>query len=285
MSDLNERVSAAASGALQATPKGQAPSTVWDLVRSKREVLEAALPKHLTADRYLQVVLNQIRKNAELQVCDPQSLLGAIYALAQVGLEPDGRNAHLVPFRDKKKPLKQVQPIIDYRGYIELAMRSGRVKDIYAEVVHEKDHFVETKGLQRDLVHRPYDGDDDPGPLVASYAVINYTAGGYAYVVLRRRDIAKRRSSSKTTSDFGPWAQWEEGMWLKSAIRALAKFMPYSPEIARAETVDRAVDNGVNIIDGDVIDVLQIDTRAGELVEAEATEPAELNSAEQETAS
>lgn len=241
--------------------------SIFDLIQDKGDVIARALPQHVTPERFVQVTLNQVRRTPKLQACDAASLLGAVYALAQVGLEPDGRNAHLVPFG------KECTPIIDYRGYIELAARSGRVEDLYAEVVHEKDHFQERRGLHRDLVHEPYDGDDDPGQLVAAYAVVHFTTGGFNYVVLKARDVNKRKAASKSSSrSDSPWKMWPERMWAKSAVRALSPYLPYSPELARAEALDSAIDRGLTFHDEVELDELVTDVDGEDVDEDDTLE-------------
>lgn len=250
--DLAEKVTAARD-----TQRGGSPptktATVAERIQAQRDEIARALPRHIDPDRFTRVVLTQIRKTPKLSACEWPSLAAAVMQLAQVGLEPDGRNAHLVPYG------RECTPIIDYRGYMELARRSGQVADIYAEVVRDHDVFRQTLGLHRDLVHEPADGDR--GDIVAVYAVVRFVNGGFSFVVLDRTQIDARRGRSKTaTASHSPWKTDEEAMVLKTAIRALAKYLPYSPEIANAEDIDRRDDHTRNVDDlGDVIDIDAID--------------------------
>jgi recombination protein RecT len=230
-------------------------ATVADRIQGQRDEIARALPRHIDADRFTRIVLTQVRKTPKLAACEWPSLAAAIMGLAQVGLEPDGRNAHLVPYG------RECTPIIDYRGYMELARRSGQVADIYAEVVRDGDVFRQTLGLHRDLVHEP--AVDGRGDITHAYAVVRFVNGGYAFVVLDRDQIDARRARSKTAgASHSPWKTDEEAMTLKTAIRALAKYLPYSPEIAQAEDIDRRDDRnrgddlgGIVDNDPDVIDV------------------------------
>jgi recombination protein RecT len=232
---------------VKAAPLGVG-STIYDRISHQRDEIARALPRHMDADRFTRIVLTQVRRTPKLLACSQASLLGSVMLLAQVGLEPDGRNAHLVPYGT------DAQAIIDYRGYIELARRSGLVTDIYAEVVCANDEFHYELGLHRDLRHVPAEGDR--GELVKVYAVANFTGGGYAFVVLTDTDVAKRRARSKSASgSTSPWKTDPEAMWRKSAIRALSPYLPYSPELVRAEALDRAVDSGTVPSDLDFIDI------------------------------
>lgn len=253
-SNLAERVQNGAEVA--ATGK----KSVFDLLKGQAAEIERALPKHMDADRFARIAMTQLRRTPKLMQCDAGSIIGSVMRLAQVGLEPDGRNAHLVPFG------KECTPVIDYRGYMELARRSGQVADIYAEAVYSNDHFIYTLGLHRDIVHEPSSGER--GKLTHTYAVCNFKDGGQAFVVLNEADVMKRKAESKTaTRSDSMWVKWPEKAWNKTAVRALAAFMPYSPEMQLAENTDRAVDSG-----RDFISIDEIGDEADAVIDAEVIE-------------
>ena len=256
----------AAQSAGASTAKGQ---TIADMVRSQRDEIARALPRHVDADRFTRIVLTQVRRTPKLAACDWPSLAGAIMHLAQVGLEPDGRNAHLVPYG------RECTPIIDYRGYIELARRSGEVSDIYAEVVRAADEFTYTLGLHRDLVHQPAAGER--GDITHAYAVVKFVNGGFGFVVLSRDQIDDRRSRSKTAkASHSPWQSDYEAMALKSAIRALAKYLPYSPELVSAERIEAADRPDAPALDAGLDDLDVIDVE--DVTDEPVASPAEVGS-------
>lgn len=226
---------ATAAGAVAAKPREK---TIFDLVMGSKEQLALALPKHIPVDRMLRVVITAMRRTPKLQKCNAMSLLGSIMTCGQLGLEPnDPRGlAYLIPYGE------ECQLIIGYRGYIDLAMRSGMVTHIQAMTVYEKDTFEYEQGLDMKLRHVPYMGAEDPGKVVASYAIATMPNGAKAIVVLPRRDIDRARlaSSSVKAGRPSPWDDWFPEMAMKTAVRRLAKFMPQSPEFAHAVEVDGA---------------------------------------------
>src|SRR5579875_1232064 len=176
----------------------QRTTTVIDLVRSMRDQFAAALPRQLDADRFVRVAMTTLRTNPRLLQCDQQSLLAALMISAQLGLEPGGPlgHAYLVPFKS------EVTFIVGYRGYIDLARRSGMVRSVYAEAVREGDEFQWTLGLHRDIVHRP---GRERGELTHVYAVATYRDGTDPdFVVLDRAKVDSFRRRSKAADD-GPW--------------------------------------------------------------------------------
>jgi recombination protein RecT len=138
---------------------------------------------------------------------------------------------YFVPFGNTKSGNKDVQFIIGYKGYVDLARRSGEIKTIYAHAVYSNDDFKYELGLEPVLHHVPAEGDR--GELTHSYAVAHFTNGGYAFEVVDKYQVLKRRKASQSSkSDYSPWVKWEEEMWIKTAIRILSKWLPLSVDIA-----------------------------------------------------
>ena len=112
---------------------------------------------------------------------------------------------------------------------------------------------------------------DERGPLRAVYAVARMKDAERVFVVLGRQEVEKVRKASKA-GDSGPWVSWEEEMWKKTAIRRLCKYLPLSPEMQRAISLDEQADAGVaqSLADG-IINLPEIGEE--EVIEVAATEP------------
>lgn len=213
-----------------------------------------ALPKHITPDRMARVCLTALRTTPKLATCTQESFLGAILACAQLGLEPNSPLGHafLVPYENYKAKRTDCQLIIGYQGMIELAYRSGRVTSIAAQVVRQGDHFIYELGLRPKLEHRPSeDADREQRPITHAYAVAQIKDGEPISWVLSYPQIEARRTrgaSGKKYPDGNrvktPWDTDYEAMALKSAVRALFKWIPKSPELALAEHVEDASEVG-----------------------------------------
>jgi recombination protein RecT len=138
---------------------------------------------------------------------------------------------------------KQVTLIPGYRGLVELARRSGQLSTIYARVVHARDVFHYAMGSDEKIEHVPSD-EDEPGDLVAVYAVARFKDGGMQMEVMRKRDIEKIRTRSKSGNS-GPWQTDYEEMAKKTVVRRLCKMLPLSPEIAKATQLDEQAERGL----------------------------------------
>jgi len=209
---------------------------VQDLLTANFKAIQSCLPKHMTPERMCRVAFNTVQRTPALLDCTPYSLVAAIVEASALGLEIDTRGqAYLVPYG------KTVTLIPGYKGLMDLAYRSGRVSSIYADVVCANDTFEFAMGLDSKLVHVP--NLEDRGELNAVYAVAKIKDSDPAFVVLGKSEIEKVKKSSKAASS-GPWRTWEEEMWKKTAIRRLCKYLPLSPEVQRAVSLDELADAG-----------------------------------------
>lgn len=204
-------------------------------IEARRATLEASAASLIDPKRLKGVVLSAFSRNPSLWDCDPISVARAVVESAQYGLEPTGAigGAHLVPFRNNKTGKYEAQLIIDYRGYITLARRSGEVSKVVARVVREKDDFTVEQGSAERLVHVPYLGQDDPGNITHVYAVISYRDGSTQHDYDTRAWVETIRKRSKA-KDAGPWVTDYAEMAKKSILRRLMKTAPLTIEARRA---------------------------------------------------
>lgn len=176
-------------------------------------------------------------KEPKILNCTISSIIDAALFCSRYGLGPGDRGVYLVPFSTT------LQTIIDYKGLIQLAYRSGMVESMNAEVIYENDAYTIEYGTNRQLNHVPKIGDR--GKPIAAYAVCTLTNGASGFKLLEESEILNRRPS-KLKSD-SPWHKWPMAMWKKTAVHDLAKWIPLTPEMAdfaraigdsRTETLD-----------------------------------------------
>jgi recombination protein RecT len=228
------------------TNKNSQVATVRDWLTSDafKEQLRLAAPEMMDVNRLIRIVFTQIRRNPKLMECTRESLMACVMGCAQLGLEPEPflGQAYLVPYG------KECTLIPGYRGYIALARRSGEVKSVTAQAVHENDTFELVYGVPEDkLRHVPAIGKR--GDFVGAYVVFRYKDGSYSFDYMPKEDIDKIRKRSKASSS-GPWVTDYEEMAKKTVIRRHIKIAPLSVELrkaAAAEDVLAAGESQVNI--------------------------------------
>jgi recombination protein RecT len=161
--------------------------------------------------------------NPKLIHCTQVSLFNCLMRLCELGLEPDGRRAHLIPYGDTCTLL------IDYKGIAELIRRNGEVAHIHCDVVGVNDHFEYRFGTGGKLEHVPFVGDR--GRIKCAYSYIRLKDGTEEYDVMSTEDIERVRKDHSRAGDKSPWVtDWNE-MAKKTVFRRHAKLLPLSPEV------------------------------------------------------
>lgn len=217
---------------------------------------EMAAPKWLSVDRLLRVVFTSVMKNPRLLDCTTESLMGAIMQCAQLGLEPILGRAHLIPYRNNKKPGKplecQFQP--GYQGLVDLAERSGQIETVKAHVVYENDKFDIEYGLDEKLIHKPK-MDGPRGKPIGAYTVWARKSGVKTYSFMLLDDIYRDFRSKSVAYKYAirdkrtdtPWIENEPEMLKKSMIKRHSKLEPASIEFMTAVETDNSADIGENV--------------------------------------
>jgi len=184
----------------------------------------AALPAHVSVEKFSRVAMTAIQANPQLQDADRRSLFGAIVRLAQDGLLPDGREAALVMFGNKA----QAMPMI--AGILKKIRQSGDVAKISAQVVYENDHFLVKYGFDEDVEHTPPPLDKPRGKPIGAYATAVLKDGERMLEVMSLEEIEKVRAVSRAAKN-GPWVAWWSEMARKTVMRRLSKRLPMSTDL------------------------------------------------------
>ena len=206
--------------------------------------LARVLPKHMTADRMTRLALSALRTNKNLAQCSVQSVAVSLMACSVLGLEPNTPQGHayLIPFK------KECTFVIGYKGMIELFYRSGAVASAQSFSVFDGDEFRVELGLNRNLTHVPSNNPTrcDPEKLTHVYAVIELKEHGIKPIwgVLDRYQVEQHRARSMAR-DSGPWKSDYVKMAEKTAIRDIARFVPFSIErVSAAAAYEGARERG-----------------------------------------
>lgn len=245
------------SGALLKTPLRQVQSVQQLLMNEgARDQLQMVAAKHMNPERMMRVVANAIRTTPLLRDCEPMSFLGALMHCASLGLEPNTPlgHAYLIPFKNSRKNIVEVQVVIGYKGFIDLARRSGQLATIHGDVVYSDDEvWSHEYGSNQHLRHRP---GPRKGNRIGAYCHVKLsigdgaTAEGHRFMSMDEI-LAHRNQHSqgwKTAVKFGktadsPWNEKNpqfEGMAIKTVVRALANRgeLPMSIEFMEAMQSD-----------------------------------------------
>ncbi len=262
------------TGGRSISPLDRKFGTVRGLLDKMGPQFAKVLPRHISADKLIRVALTTWRSGDALMECEPLSFAGAVLECAQLGLIPDsilGR-AHLVPFWNGKRQVRECNVVLGYQGLVELALRSGQVKDINAQVVYQNDNFEFEYGTEERLKHswNPMHDDGDRGKPIAVYMFARLRDGEQHFQVLpwskilqtRDRALNQRKAWIEVDKETGeeramkrgkngnysfdtPWVTDTPEMARKTAIRYGSKLLPLSSEFQRAASLDERNDLGL----------------------------------------
>ena len=197
------------------------------------------------ATRLQKLVLAMVPKSPKLLECTPASVALCLMHCAELGLEPSSTLGHvyLIPRYSSKTRSQECSFLVGYKGYMELARRSGDVRTMYAGVVYAGEEFainISSAGVE--VSHKPsFDVtlDRSPEAVVASYVIMTTRSGGTYTEWCTKAEIDERRKAGGSKG-FSPWSTHFDRMARKSAIRKLfdGGTVPLSPQMARANEIE-----------------------------------------------
>lgn len=203
----------------------------WLVAQEVKSKLINVLPSNITPEKFTDIAIAALARTPDLQKCTQQSLIRCVTELATFGLTPDGRRAHLVPFRNRKQNTYECTLIIDYKGLVELILRSGIVKKIRPELVCEHDEFLYNKG---EVVKHIIDPFSDRGAIKGAYAEATFADGLTQVALMSKKEIDGIMYRTQEQGKSGPWKYDYGEMAKKTAFRRLAKWLPLTPEAHEA---------------------------------------------------
>jgi recombination protein RecT len=210
----------------------------------------AVLPTHIRAETWVRIAQGALKRGkrapgagnrTELEVAaanNPAVFLASLLDAARLGLEPGTEQYYLTPRKVGGK--LEILGIVGYQGYIELMYRAGAIASVVAEVVYSGDRFTYRPGVDERPVHEIDWDAEDRGRLrlVYAYAIMKDGATSKV-VVLNSAAIATiKKKAQGANSEYSPWNTNPDAMWLKSAVRQLAKWVPTSAEYRRQQLRD-----------------------------------------------
>lgn len=189
-------------------------------------------------------LLQVCRSNALLQQAEPMSVIAAAMTAATLDL-PLNQSlgfAYIVPFRNGKTGHQEAQFQIGYKGFIQLAMRSGQMKRIVAEPIYEAQIISRNpiKGYEFDFDRQP-EKHEAPAGYYAYMELINgFTAEAYMTTTQIQEHAARYSQTAK--KGYGVWKDNFDAMALKTVLKKLlTKYAPMSVEMQQAVISDQAV--------------------------------------------
>lgn len=214
-----------------------------DDVRSK---FMEILGKRSTA--YISSVLSVVNSNNLLQKAEPASIYMAamMAAVLDLPINQNLGNAYIVPYGNK------AQFQLGYKGFIQLALRSGQFKTIGSKAVYEGQLEIDDSGFEGYSFRWSNKLSEKVIGYVAYFKLLN---GFEKSLYMSIEEVTKHGKKYSKSFNNGPWKTDFDSMATKTVLKLLLdKYAPKSIEMQKAQIVDQAVINDVDTLDVDYID-------------------------------
>lgn len=211
--------------------------TMKDLVEAQLPAIERQLGGAMNSEAFVRAVLSEITKQPKLMSASPATVLGGVMLAAQLRLEIGAGLGEFFLTPRKEKGVDICLPVIGFQGLVKLALRSEMVTNVQAFLVRDGDDFTYGANAERGMFYEWVPADfDESREWVGVVASARMKSGGTTWAYLTRAQVFKRRPHywDKGT----PWQTHEEEMAKKTAVRALAKYLPKSTDLGRALEAD-----------------------------------------------
>ena len=272
--------------------------------------------------RFISSIVSAVQVNPALQECTNPSIVSAALLGESLNLSPSPQlgQYYMVPYDNSKKGVKEAQFQIGYKGYIQLAIRSGQYKKLNVLAIKEGE-LIRFDPLNEEIEVRLIEDEElrEEAPTIGYYAMFEYTNGfrkalywskrkmlahadKYSKAFFIKETTVKTRYGTKKRVSFADfeagnypkddewmyssfWYKDFDGMAYKTMLRQLiSKWGIMSIEMQTAVNADMAVireDGSMDYVDNEPEDVYA-DNEVSEADQAEAApeQPEKMEGAE-----
>ena len=183
-------------------------------------------------------LLDVIGDTPALQQCDTNLVVREALKAAALDL-PISKTlgfAYVIPYKEKGVQKPQFQ--CGYKGYIQLAIRTGQYRHLNAGVVYEGETMAEDriKGTVEIC------GEKTSAKVVGYFAYMQLINGFEKAVAWTREQVKAHaeRFSKSYAGSFSPWKTDFDAMAKKTMVLQLKNYMPMTIEMTQALTADRS---------------------------------------------
>ena len=242
------------------------------------------------AAKFIASISSAVATNSQLQLCDAGSILSGALLGEALNLSPSPQlgQFYLVPFNDKQKG-KVAQFQLGYKGYIQLAIRSGQYKKLNVLAIKEGE-LIKYDPLNEEIEVKLIEDEEvrESAKTIGYYAMFEYVNGFKKSLYWSK----KKMESHATTYSPGYRAKkgytfWEkdfDGMAYKTMLRQLiSKWGIMSVDMQEAMVKDMAVVNTDGSYDYVETNEVNLEPLAENVVESVGEENVEQTGQERDT--
>ena len=200
-------------------------------------------------DRFISSIVSAVQTNSALQECTNPSILSAALLGESLKLSPSPQlgQYYMVPFNNNKKGFKEAQFQLGYKGYIQLAIRSGQYKKLNVLAIKEGE-LVRFDPLNEEIEVNLIEDEEarEEAPTVGYYAMFEYTNGFKKAMYWSKKKMEahalKYSKGYKAKKGYTFWEKDFDAMAYKTMLRQLiSKWGIMSIDMQSAMDADMAV--------------------------------------------
>jgi len=209
---------------------------------------------------FVTAITSAVSTNPQLQECDPGTILsaGLLGETLQLSPSPQLGQYYLVPFNDRNRGCKVAQFQLGYKGYIQLAIRSGQYKKLNAMAIKEGE-LISFNPLDEDIEIQLIEDEAVRAntPTIGYYAMFEYL-NGFRKVIYWSKEKMESHALQysqgyRAHKGYTFWEKDFDAMAIKTMLRQLiSKWGVMSIEFQQAYEADMGVireDNSVEYVD------------------------------------
>lgn len=238
------------------------------------------------AAKFIAAISSAVATNSSLQQCDAGSILSGALLGEALNLSPSPQlgQYYLVPFKDK------AQFQLGYKGYIQLAIRSGQYKDIDVIEVRDGEYLGRDKITgkhQFEFIEDEVERENKP--IIGYMAYFEYLNGFYKNLYWSKEKMQKHAleysqayaSDVKKGTNYSFWTKDFNGMAFKTMLRQLiSKWGIMSIDMQEALTKDMSVvkeDGTYDYVDNQPVMEVPSEERVEQTAETTTVEVKQVN--------
>lgn len=204
--------------------------------------------------RFISAVVSAVQTNPALQECTNQSILSAALLGESLKLSPSPQlgQYYMVPFNDKDRG-KVAQFQLGYKGYIQLAIRSGQYKKLNVIAI-KTGELVKFDPLNEEIEVKLIEDEEqrEAAETIGYYAMFEYTNGFRKALYWSKKKMEAHalkysqgyKNDKKKGTAYTFWSKDFDGMAYKTMLRQLiSKWGIMSIDMVAALDADMAVIN------------------------------------------
>lgn len=205
---------------------------------------------------FITSVVSAVQTNPALQECTKQSILSAALLGESLNLSPSPQlgQYYMVPFKNKRQndagqweQIDEAQFILGYKGYIQLAIRSGQYKKLNVVAIKEGE-LKRYDPLEEEIEVELIDDEEvrENAPTVGYYAMFEYMNGFKKSIYWSKKKMEshaiKFSKGYQAKKGYTFWEKDFDAMAMKTMLRQLiSKWGVMSIQMQTAYEADMAV--------------------------------------------